>query len=131
MKGPLGLPVNTRLGRSVHFFICDAVKILILISLMLFCISYVHGYFQPQKTREIFERIHDPKAHPAASRLQQHRSAKTSDGSRTWPLMAVTTRSVPERITLRTVMKPRLIAVIVTAESVRFLTVVWMFNPLF
>jgi uncharacterized membrane protein YraQ (UPF0718 family) len=69
VEGPLGLPMNTRLGSSVHFFIYDTVKILILLSLMIFFISYVRSYFQPKKTREILERIHGPKAHLAASLL--------------------------------------------------------------
>jgi uncharacterized membrane protein YraQ (UPF0718 family) len=57
------------LGGSVHFFIYDVVKILMLLSLMIFCISYLRSYFQPQKTREMLERIHGPKAHLAASLL--------------------------------------------------------------
>jgi uncharacterized membrane protein YraQ (UPF0718 family) len=64
-----GLSLESRLGSSVHFFIYDVVKILILLSLMIFFISYLRSYFQPQKTKEMLERIHGAKAHIAASLL--------------------------------------------------------------
>lgn len=58
---------ETRLGESVHFFFYDTVKILILLSFMIFLISYLRSYFQPQKTKAMLEKIHGPKAHIAAS----------------------------------------------------------------
>lgn len=69
VEGVFGLPVETQLGGSVHFFFYDVVKILILLSLMIFLISYLRSYFQPQKTKAMLERIHGPKAHVAASLL--------------------------------------------------------------
>jgi uncharacterized membrane protein YraQ (UPF0718 family) len=69
VEGPFGLSMETQLGGSVHFFFYDTVKILILLSLMIFGISYLRSYFQPQKTKELLERIHGPKAHLAASML--------------------------------------------------------------
>lgn len=69
VEGALGLSVETQLGGSVHFFFYDVVKILILLSLMIFAISYLRSYFQPQKTKAMLERIHGPKAHVAASLL--------------------------------------------------------------
>lgn len=59
--------VESQLGSSVHFFFYDTIKILILLSLMIFIISYLRSYFQPQKTKALLERIHGPKAHFAAS----------------------------------------------------------------
>ncbi|MEA2067695.1 MAG: permease [Verrucomicrobiota bacterium] len=53
----------------MHFFFYDVIKILILLSLMIFGISYLRSYFQPQKTKEMLERIRGTKAHVAASLL--------------------------------------------------------------
>ena len=58
---------ETHLGESVHFFFYDTVKILILLSFMIFMISYLRSYFQPQKTKAMLEKIEGPKAHAAAS----------------------------------------------------------------
>jgi len=63
------IPVETQLGGSVHFFFYDTVKILILLSLMIFFISYLRSYFQPQKTKAMLEKIHGIRAHLAASML--------------------------------------------------------------
>jgi uncharacterized membrane protein YraQ (UPF0718 family) len=67
VEGPFGLSVESPLGGSVHFFMYDTIKILILLSLMIFIISYLRSYFQPQKTKAFLERVHGPKAHVAAS----------------------------------------------------------------
>ncbi|NNJ70581.1 MAG: permease [Kiritimatiellales bacterium] len=69
VEGAFGMSVETQLGSSIHFFFYDVVKILILLSVMIFGISYLRSYFQPQKTKELLERIHGPKAHLAASLL--------------------------------------------------------------
>ncbi len=64
-----GLSVESQLGSSIHFFFYDTIKILILLSLMIFIISYVRSYFQPQKTKAMLEKIHGIRAHIAASLL--------------------------------------------------------------
>ena len=69
VEGLFGLSVETQLGSSVHFFFYDVVKILILLSLMIFAISYLRSYFQPQKTKAMLEKIHGVRAHFAASLL--------------------------------------------------------------
>jgi len=69
VEGVFGLSIETQLGSSVHFFFYDVVKILILLSLMIFAISYLRSYFQPQKTKKLLEHIHGTKAHIAASLL--------------------------------------------------------------
>jgi uncharacterized membrane protein YraQ (UPF0718 family) len=69
VEGVFRLPVETRLGSSVHFFFFDVIKILILLALMIFGVSYLRSYFQPQKTKALLERIRGPKAHLAASLL--------------------------------------------------------------
>jgi uncharacterized membrane protein YraQ (UPF0718 family) len=62
-----GLSVESQLGGSIHFFFYDTIKILILLSLMIFVISYLRSYFQPQKTKKMLEKNHGIKAHIAAS----------------------------------------------------------------
>jgi uncharacterized membrane protein YraQ (UPF0718 family) len=48
-----GLDMKVRLGGSVHFFIYDTVKIFILLSVLIFGISYLQSYFPPERTRKI------------------------------------------------------------------------------
>jgi uncharacterized membrane protein YraQ (UPF0718 family) len=48
-----GLDMQARLGGSIHFFIYDTVKIFILLSVLIFCISYIQSYFPPERTRKI------------------------------------------------------------------------------
>jgi uncharacterized membrane protein YraQ (UPF0718 family) len=69
VEGVLKIPMESRLGGSVHFFFYDTIKILILLSLMIFVISYARSYFQPQKTKAMLEKIHGLRAHIAASLL--------------------------------------------------------------
>ena len=48
-----GLSVETRLGGSIHFFIYDVIKIFILLSVLIFAISYIQSYFPPEKTKKM------------------------------------------------------------------------------
>lgn len=47
------LDLASRLGGSVHFFIYDVIKIFILLSVLIFTISYVQSFFPPERTRKI------------------------------------------------------------------------------
>src|SRR5690554_6586242 len=49
----ISLSMNERLGDSVHFFIYDVVKIFILLSALIFMISYIQSFFPPERTRRI------------------------------------------------------------------------------
>ncbi len=49
----LGLSKETQLGGAVHFFIYDVIKIFILLSVLIFTISYIQSYFPPERTRRI------------------------------------------------------------------------------
>nr|WP_287852850.1 permease [Enterococcus sp.] len=51
-----GLNISERLGGSIHFFIYDIVKIFILLSVLIFAISYVQSFFPPERTRKILGR---------------------------------------------------------------------------
>jgi uncharacterized membrane protein YraQ (UPF0718 family) len=48
-----GLDVATPIGGSVHFFIYDVIKIFILLSVLIFVISWIQSYFPPERTRRI------------------------------------------------------------------------------
>ena len=48
-----GLDMATRLGGSLHFFIYDVIKIFILLSVLIFAISWIQSYFPPERTRRI------------------------------------------------------------------------------
>ncbi len=48
-----GLDMASRLGGSLHFFIYDVIKIFILLSVLIFAISWVQSYFPPERTRRI------------------------------------------------------------------------------
>lgn len=52
----LGLNIEERLGGSIHFFIYDVIKIFILLSLLIFLISYIQSFFPPERTRMILGR---------------------------------------------------------------------------
>ena len=47
------LDIETRLGGSIHFFIYDVIKIFILLTVLIFIISYIQSYFPPERTRKI------------------------------------------------------------------------------
>jgi uncharacterized membrane protein YraQ (UPF0718 family) len=49
----LNLPVDSRLGESVAFFLYDVPKILLLLTGMVFVISIVRTFFSPERTRSL------------------------------------------------------------------------------
>lgn len=49
----IGFDITERLGGSLQFFIYDIIKILILLSLLIFIISYIQSYFPPERTKQI------------------------------------------------------------------------------
>lgn len=52
-----GLSVKTRLGGSIHFFIYDTIKIFILLSVLIFMISYIQSFFPPERTKKILGSV--------------------------------------------------------------------------
>lgn len=52
-----GLSTNEKLGGSIHFFIYDTIKIFILLSILIFMISYIQSYFPPERTKKILGNI--------------------------------------------------------------------------
>ena len=63
------LNTSTRLGDSVHFFFYDTIKIIILLSIMIFAISYIRSYFPAERTKKILGRFSGIKGNIMASLL--------------------------------------------------------------
>ena len=57
VENVFGLNIDDRLGGSIHFFIYDVIKIFILLSVLIFTISYIQSYFPPERTKKILGRI--------------------------------------------------------------------------
>jgi uncharacterized membrane protein YraQ (UPF0718 family) len=57
VENVLGLDVSTRLGGSIHFFVYDTIKIFVLLSTLIFGISYIQSFFPPERTRRILSRF--------------------------------------------------------------------------
>lgn len=64
-----GLDVGERLGDSIHFFIYDVIKIFILLSVLIFAISYVQSFFPPERTKRILGRFRGLTANILAALL--------------------------------------------------------------
>lgn len=52
-----GLAMTTRIGESVHFFIYDTIKIFILLTVVIFFISYIQSYFPPERTKQLLGNV--------------------------------------------------------------------------
>lgn len=49
----IGIDITTRIGGSIQFFVYDVIKILLLLSILIFIISYIQSYFPPERTKRI------------------------------------------------------------------------------
>ena len=65
----LGLKLQDRVGGSIHFFIYDVIKIFILLSALIFLISYMQSYFPPERTKKILGNMSGIKAKIAGALL--------------------------------------------------------------
>lgn len=61
------LSMESQLGASVHFFIYDVIKILILLFVMIFLISYMRSFFSPERTKKVLEKFSGIKSNILAS----------------------------------------------------------------
>ncbi|MGV8906763.1 MAG: permease [Acetobacterium sp.] len=57
VQNVFGLNIQERLGGSLQFFIYDVIKIFILLSVLIFIISYIQSFFPPERTRKILGRF--------------------------------------------------------------------------
>jgi uncharacterized protein len=53
----LGFDTAGNVGASLTFFIYDTIKIFILLSVLIFMVSYIQSYFPPERTRRILGRF--------------------------------------------------------------------------
>lgn len=58
----VGIDISNRMGGSVHFFLYDTIKILILLSVLIFLISYIQSYFPPERTKKILGKYRGIRA---------------------------------------------------------------------
>lgn len=65
----LGLDLNGMAGGALQFFIYDTIKIFVLLSVLIFIISYIQSYFPPERTKKILGRFHGLAANSAAALL--------------------------------------------------------------
>ncbi len=65
----LGLDSNSTVYGILQFFIYDVIKIFILLSVLIFVISYIQSYFPPEKTKKILEKFKGIKINILAALL--------------------------------------------------------------
>ena len=65
----LGIDPTGRWGASIHFFIYDTIKIMVLLGVLIFIISYIQSYFPPERTKRILGRFHGLSANILAALL--------------------------------------------------------------
>jgi uncharacterized membrane protein YraQ (UPF0718 family) len=65
----MNLKPDTNLGSSVHFFIYDTLKIIILLSVMIFLISMIRSFFPAEKVKETLNKFHSSVAYIIAACL--------------------------------------------------------------
>ena len=64
-----GLDTASRMGGSVQFFFYDVIKIMVLLGVLIFIISYIQSHFPPERTKKILGRFHGVGANCAAALL--------------------------------------------------------------
>ena len=64
-----GLDTTSRISGSIQFFIYDTIKIMVLLGVMIFVISYIQSYFPPERTKKILGRFHGIWANMIAALL--------------------------------------------------------------
>lgn len=53
-----GVDTTGRIGGSVHFFLYDIIKIMVLLGVLILIISYIQSYFPPERTKKILGHFH-------------------------------------------------------------------------
>lgn len=64
-----GLDPASRVGGSIQFFFYDCIKIMVLLGVLIFIISYIQSYFPPERTKRILGRFHGVGANCVAALL--------------------------------------------------------------
>ncbi|MGO5334080.1 permease [Enterococcus cecorum] len=64
-----GFDTSGKIGGSVQFFIYDVIKIVFLLCVLIFIISYIQSFFPPERTKKILGRFHGIGANIIAALL--------------------------------------------------------------
>ncbi len=64
-----GLDISNRWIGSIQFFIYDVIKIVVLLCVLIFFISYIQSYFPPERSKKILGRYHGIGANSVAALL--------------------------------------------------------------
>ena len=64
-----GLDTTGRIGGSIQFFLYDTIKIMVLLGVLIFIISYIQSYFPPERTKRILGKFHGIWANMIAALL--------------------------------------------------------------
>lgn len=54
----LGIDIESKIGGSLLFFLYDTIKIIILLCVLIYIISYIQSYFPPEKSKKIMGKFH-------------------------------------------------------------------------
>ena len=65
----MSLSPETQVGESIHFFVYDTIKIIILLSVMIFTISMIRSFFPAVKVKKTLQKIHSSFAYLMAAVL--------------------------------------------------------------
>jgi uncharacterized protein len=65
----VGIDIESRFGSSMQFFAYDVIKIFILLSVLIYSISYIQSFFPPERTRKILGQFHGITARIVAALL--------------------------------------------------------------
>jgi len=57
VENVFNLSISTNIGGGVHFFIYDVIKIFILLSVLIFLVSYIQSFFPPERTKKILGKF--------------------------------------------------------------------------
>jgi len=109
----LGLSRSGHMGSAVAFFLFEAPKVLMLLTLIVFVVGIIRSYFTPERTRQILA------------------GRREIAGTVLAFMMAVIGLSLPEMIILRNVLKKQLIAVFVGVVATGIVIVGYLFNFIF
>ncbi|WP_141553732.1 permease [Peptoniphilus duerdenii] len=61
--------LNMRLSDAIHFFIYDVLKIFILLSVLIFIVSYIQSFFPPERSKKIMAKFKGISANIVAALL--------------------------------------------------------------
>lgn len=65
----LGVNIEGKIGGGLQFFIYDTIKIVVLLGILIFLISYIQSYFTPEKSKKIIGKFKGVKGNIIAALL--------------------------------------------------------------